>query len=111
MTSSVGKVHSESWGPLVQITMEVQDRIDVQSRKLLVSTLPSIAQRASDEGVCPMFVSNTKRSWRGSLDYALAESMKSRDGHTIASLVRDEYTHLLEAVLHLLGRLVREGYR
>src|SRR6266480_3721334 len=55
-----------------------------------------------------MFVSDTKRSWRGGLDYALAESMKSRDSHTIASLIRDGYTHLFEAVLHLLGCFVCE---
>ena len=56
-----------------------------------------------------MFVSDTKRSWRGGLDYALAESVKCRDSYTIASLIRDWYTHLFEAVLHLLSRFVREG--
>src|SRR5438552_4455140 len=90
--------------------MEVQDSIDVQIRKLLVSTFPRIAQCASDKRVCPMLVSDTKRSWRGGLDYALAESMKSRDSHTIASLIRDRYTHPFEAVLHFLGRFVRESY-
>src|SRR5438105_5667092 len=91
--------------------MEVQDRINIQIRKPLISTFSGIAQRASDKRVCPVFVSDTKRSWRGALDYALAESMKSRDSHTVASLKRDCYTHLLEAVLHLLRRFVREGYR
>src|SRR2546430_535124 len=56
-----------------------------------------------------MFVSDTKRPWRGALDYSLAESMKCRDSHAIGSLIRDWYTHLLEAVLHLLSRFVREG--
>src|SRR6266571_8995000 len=56
-----------------------------------------------------MFVGNTKRSWRGGLDYALAESMKCRDSHTIASLKRDCYIHLFEAVLHLFSRFVRES--
>src|SRR5947209_18793806 len=56
-----------------------------------------------------MFVSDTKRSWRGALDYALAKSMKSRESHTIASLKRDGDTHLLEAVLHLLSSFVRES--
>src|SRR6266566_3756844 len=56
-----------------------------------------------------MFISNTKRSWRRSLDYAFTESMKSRDSHTLASLIRDGYTHPFEAVLHLLSRFVRES--
>src|SRR5438034_3881837 len=89
--------------------MEVQNRIDIQTRKLPISTFPGITQRASDKGVCPMLVSNTKRSWSGGLDYALAESMKCRDSHTIASLIRDWDAHLFEAVLHLLGRFVRES--
>src|SRR6266480_6879929 len=110
MTSSVGKVHSESWGPLVQITMEIQDRIDIQIRKPLISTFPNIAQRASDKEVCPLLVSNTKRSWRGGLDYALAKSMKRRDSHALDSLIRDRYTHPREAVFHLLGSFVRECY-
>src|SRR5437870_5395121 len=56
-----------------------------------------------------MFVSDTKRSWCRGLDYALANSMKCRDSHTIASLIRDWYTHLFEAVLHLLCSFVRES--
>src|SRR2546425_1279151 len=110
MMSSVSEIHTESGGPFVQIAMEVQDRINVQIRKLLVLTFPGIAQCASDKRVCPMFVSDTKRSWRGGLDYALAESMKSRDSHTVASLICDLYTHLFEAVLHFLSRFIREGY-
>ena len=57
-----------------------------------------------------MFVSDTKRSRRGRLDYALAKSMKCGDSHTIAPLTRDWDAHLFEAVLHLFGRFVRESY-
>src|SRR5260370_15189278 len=98
MTSSVSKIHPESWSPFVHITMEVQDRIDVQIRKLQVLTFPGIAQYPSDKGVCPMFVSDTKRSRSSGLDNALTESMKCRDSHTIASLIRYWYTLLCEAV-------------
>src|SRR5439155_12734432 len=110
MTSSVSRIHAESWSPLVQITMEVQDRINIQIRKPRVSTFPRIAQRASDKEVCPMLVSDTKRSRCRGLDYPLAESMKCRDSYALASLICDWDAHLFEAVLHLLGRFVREGY-
>src|SRR3989442_12542723 len=91
--------------------MEVQDRVDVQIRKLRVSTFPGIAQRASNKEVCPILVSDTKRSRCRGLVFPLAERLKRRDSYALTSLNRDRYARFSARILHIPSHFVRESDR